>query len=156
MKKRLINIEPVRDIVRDKLIEKYNAITYINTEDINIKLDIKDLLNEYIESKSLTPPTIYISANAYVKMRMLVDQMSTEVGWYGTVTKCPGLQETYVIEDILVRKIFTFVPISLMFNRLDAILLVSIEFTLEARAISLSTFVTLLDTISKDISFITL
>ena len=35
-------------------------------------------------------------------MRMLVDQMSTEVGWYGTVTKCPGLQETYVIEDILV------------------------------------------------------
>ena len=102
MKKRLINIEPVRDIVRDKLIEKYNATTYINTEDINIKLDIKDLLNEYIESKSLTPPTIYISANAYVKMRMLVDQMSTEVGWYGTVTKCPGLQETYVIEDILV------------------------------------------------------
>lgn len=102
MKKRLINIEPVRDIVRDKLIEKYNATTYINTEDINIKLDIKDLLNEYIESKNLTPPTIYISANAYVKMRMLVDQMSTEVGWYGTVTKCPGLQETYVIEDILV------------------------------------------------------
>lgn len=102
MKKRLINIEPVRDIVRDKLIEKYNATTYINTEDINIKLDIKDLLNEYIESRSLTPPTIYISANAYVKMRMLVDQMSTEVGWYGTVTKCPGLQETYVIEDILV------------------------------------------------------
>lgn len=102
MKKRLINIEPVRDVVREKLIEKYNATTYINTEDINIKLDIKDLLNEYIESKSLTPPTIYISANAYVKMRMLVDQMSTEVGWYGTVTKCPGLQETYVIEDILV------------------------------------------------------
>ena len=102
MKKRLINIEPVRDIVRDKLIEKYNATTYINTEDINIKLDIKDLLEEYIESRSLTPPTIYISANAYVKMRMLVDQMSTEVGWYGTVTKCPGLQETYIIEDILV------------------------------------------------------
>ena len=102
MKKRLINIDPVRDIVREKLIEKYNATTYINTEDINIKLDIKDLLNEYIESKNLTPPTIYISANAYVKMRMLVDQMSTEVGWYGTVTKCPGLQETYVIEDILV------------------------------------------------------
>ena len=102
MKKRLINIEPVRDVVREKLIEKYNATTYINTEDINIKLDIKDLLEEYIESKNLTPPTIYISANAYVKMRMLVDQMSTEVGWYGTVTKCPGLQETYVIEDILV------------------------------------------------------
>lgn len=102
MKKRLINIEPVRDIVRDKLIEKYNATTYINTEDINIKLDIKDLLEEYINARSLTPPTIYISANAYVKMRMLVDQMSTEVGWYGTVTKCPGLQETYVIEDILV------------------------------------------------------
>ena len=102
MKKRLINIEPVRDVVREKLIEKYNATTYINTEDINIKLDIKDLLNEYIESKNLTPPTIYISANAYVKMRILVDQMSTEVGWYGTVTKCPGLQETYVIEDILV------------------------------------------------------
>lgn len=102
MKKRLINIEPVRDAVRDKLIEKYNSTTYINTEDINIKLDIKDLLEEYINSRSLTPPTIYISANAYVKMRMLVDQMSTEVGWYGTVTKCPGLQETYVIEDILV------------------------------------------------------
>lgn len=102
MKKRLINLEPVRDAVREKLIEKYNATTYINTDDINIKLDIKDLLDEYIESRSLTPPTIYISANAYVKMRMLVDKMSTEVGWYGTVTKCPGLQATYVIEDILV------------------------------------------------------
>ena len=102
MKKRLINLEPVKDVVREKLIEKYNSTTYINTADINIKLDIKDLLEEYIESRSLTPPTIYISANAYIKMRMLVDQMSTEVGWYGTVTKCPGLQATYVIEDILV------------------------------------------------------
>ena len=102
MKKRLINLEPVKDVVREKLIEKYNSTTYINTADINIKLDIKDLLEEYIESRSLTPPTVYISANAYIKMRMLVDQMTTEVGWYGTVTKCPGLQATYVIEDILV------------------------------------------------------
>ena len=35
-------------------------------------------------------------------MRKLVDDTSTEIGWYGTVTKYPGLNEVYVIEDIIV------------------------------------------------------
>ena len=35
-------------------------------------------------------------------MRTLVDNTETEIGWYGVVKKYPGLQETYVIEDIIV------------------------------------------------------
>ena len=49
MKKRLINIEPVRDVVREKLIEKYNATTYINTEDIN-KASYLQMLKRVVEN----------------------------------------------------------------------------------------------------------
>lgn len=102
MKKQLINLEPVREQVKQKLIEKYDTTIFMNTSTVDIKLDIKEILDEYIEAKQLTVPTIYITSDAYVKMRKLVDDTSTEIGWYGTVTKCPGLDNVYVIEDILV------------------------------------------------------
>lgn len=102
MKKQLINLEPVKEQVRTKLIEKYNSTIFMNTDTINIQVDIKEILKEYIESKHLTEPTVYITTEAYVKMRKLVDGVSTEIGWYGTVTKCPGLDNVFVIEDILV------------------------------------------------------
>ena len=35
-------------------------------------------------------------------MRKLVSDTSTEIGWYGTVTKQPGLDEVYIIDDIIV------------------------------------------------------
>lgn len=102
MKKQLINLEPVREQVKQKLIEKYDTTIFMNTSTVDIKLDIKEILDEYIEAKQLTVPTIYITSDAYVKMRKLVDDTTTEIGWYGTVTKCPGLDNVYVIEDILV------------------------------------------------------
>lgn len=102
MKKQLINLEPVKDIVRAKLIEKYNSTIYMNTTTVDIKLDIKEMLEEYIEEKHLEEPQIYITLNAYSKMRKLVDDTSTEIGWYGTVNKLPGFDNKYIIEDILV------------------------------------------------------
>ena len=102
MKKQLISLAPVKEQVREKLIEKYNTTLFMNTSKIELKLDIEDILNEYIEQQHLVEPTVYITPNAYIKMRMLVDKTDKEVGWYGIVNQMPGLEATYIIEDIIV------------------------------------------------------
>lgn len=103
MKKRLINLQPVKDKVREKLISKYNTTEFINmTDTIDIKLDVKDILEEYMKEKETTEPQVFITAEAYLKMRTLVDKTTSEIGWYGFVNKLPGLDSTYVIEDIIV------------------------------------------------------
>ena len=102
MRKQLINLDPVKDEVRTKLLDKYDATTYMNTDSIKIELDIKEILAQHIEAKQLEDPTIYITPNAYTKMRALVNKTETEIGWYGTVCKMPGLNNVYIIEDILV------------------------------------------------------
>lgn len=57
MKKRLINLQPVKDKVRDKLIEKYNTTQFMNmTDTIDIKLDVKDILEEYMNERQSTEP----------------------------------------------------------------------------------------------------
>lgn len=101
MKKQLISIDPIRDEIRSKLIEKYNTTTYMNTSSIKLELDVKDLLEEHIKEKELQEPRICITPEAYLKMRKLVDDTDTEIGWYGTVDSMPGLN-TYVITDIIV------------------------------------------------------
>ena len=102
MKKQLINLEPIKEQIKTKLIEKYNSTTFMNTDVVDIKVDIKELLEAHIAEKHLIEPNIFITPGAYVKMRKLVDDTTTEIGWYGTVTKYPGLNEVYVIEDIIV------------------------------------------------------
>lgn len=100
--KSLINLEPVREQVRAKLLEKYDSTIYMNTSSVDIKVDVKEILEQYIEEKHLEEPTIYITTEAYVKLRKLVDDTTTEIGWYGTVTKMPGFESVYVIDDIIV------------------------------------------------------
>ena len=102
MKKTLININPIKDLIKDKLIEKYDNTVYMNTNSIDIKLDIKDIIEDYVKELELPEPKIYMTADAYAKMRALVDKMSKEVGWYGTVKQMPGLESTYLIDDIIV------------------------------------------------------
>ena len=102
MKKQLINLNPIKEQVRAKLLEKYDSTTYMNTSTVNIQLDVREILEQYIADKQLVEPTVYITAEAFIKMRTLVDNTETEIGWYGIVKKYPGLQETYVIEDIIV------------------------------------------------------
>ena len=102
MKKQLINLNPIKEQVRAKLLEKYDNTTYMNTSTVNIQLDVREILEQYIADKQLVEPTVYITAEAFIKMRTLVDNTETEIGWYGIVKKYPGLQETYVIEDIIV------------------------------------------------------
>lgn len=74
MRKQLINLDPVKDEVRTKLLDKYDATTYMNTDSIKIELDIKEILAQHIEAKQLEDPTIYITPNAYTKMRALVNK----------------------------------------------------------------------------------
>ena len=100
--KSLINLEPVREQVRAKLLEKYDSTTYMNTSSVDIKVDVKEILEQYIADKQLEEPKVYITAEAYVKLRKLVDDTTTEIGWYGTVTKMPGFESVFVIDDILV------------------------------------------------------
>lgn len=101
MKKQLINLQPVKERIREKLLEKYDSTLYMNTNTIKVELDIKDMLEEYITEQQVSEPEIYITPDAYIKMRKLVDGNTTEIGWYGTVTQMPGLN-AYVIDDILV------------------------------------------------------
>ena len=100
--KSLINLEPVREQVRAKLLEKYDSTIYMNTSSVDIKIDVKEILEQYITDKQLEEPKVYITAEAYVKLRKLVDDTTTEIGWYGTVTKMPGFESVFVIDDILV------------------------------------------------------
>ena len=100
--KSLINLEPVREQVRAKLLEKYDSTIYMNTSSVDIKVDVKEILEQYITDKQLEEPKVYITAEAYVKLRKLVDDTTTEIGWYGTVTKMPGFESVFVIDDILV------------------------------------------------------
>ena len=100
--KSLINLEPVREQVRAKLLEKYDSTIYMNTSSVDIKIDVKEILEQYIADKQLEEPKIYITTEAYVKLRKLVDDTTTEIGWYGTVTKMPGFESVFVIDDILV------------------------------------------------------
>ena len=102
MKKQLIDLAPMKDTIRTKLIEKYDSTTYMNTDTIDVRVDIKTLVDEYMSNRNLLEPVVYITSDAYVKMRHLVDKTTTEIGWFGTVTKAPNLEETYVIDDILV------------------------------------------------------
>lgn len=102
MKRSLINLTPMKDTIRTKLIEKYDSTTYLNTDTIDVRIDIKTLLDEYMTNRNIVEPTIFITSAAYVKMRHLVDKTSTEIGWFGTVTKVESLPNTYIIDDILV------------------------------------------------------
>lgn len=102
MKKQLINLAPIKESVKEKLLEKYNNTIFMNTDVVDIKIDIKEILEQHIAAKNLTEPSIFITADAYIKMRKLVNDTSTEIGWYGTVTKQPGLDEVYIIDDIIV------------------------------------------------------
>ena len=102
MKKQLIDFTPIREQIKQKLIEQYDSTTYMNTDTIKVQVNISELLDLYVKENNIPEPTVYITTQAYTKMRMLVDKTTTEIGWYGTVTKVPGLTGVYVIEDIIV------------------------------------------------------
>ena len=49
MKKQLINLEPIKEQVRTKLIETYNSTIFMNTDVIDVRVDIKEILEEHIK-----------------------------------------------------------------------------------------------------------
>ena len=102
MKKQLINLNPIKEAIKAKLLEQYDATVYMNTNKIEVSVNVDDILNEYMQQRNITEPSVFITPNAYIKMRMLVEKSDKEVGWYGIVNQMPGLDATYLIEDIIV------------------------------------------------------
>lgn len=102
MKKQLISIEPIKEEVRTKLLEKYDSTQFMSTDTIELKLSLKEILEKYIEDIHATEPSVFITTDAYTKMRMLVNKTSTEIGWYGIVKPAAGFINSYIIEDIIV------------------------------------------------------
>lgn len=101
VKKQLINIEPIREQLKEKLMELYDSTTFMNTSTINLRLDLQEAVNKYTEQNHLEEPKVYITAEAYTKMRKLVDDTTTEIGWYGIVEEHEDIN-SYLIKDIIV------------------------------------------------------
>lgn len=101
VERQLIDIEPVRDKVREAILSKYDTTTFLNTTKIDLTVDVKNILDEYIKDKDIKQPSIMITPMAYIKMRKLVNDTTTEIGWYGIVEEHPEIN-TYLINDIIV------------------------------------------------------
>ena len=46
MKKQLINLNPIKDKVREKLLNQYDTTTYMNTTKVELDIDIEDILDD--------------------------------------------------------------------------------------------------------------
>lgn len=101
MKVQLINLDPVREQIKTKLIEQYQTTTFMNTDEVELKVSAKEIIKEYLDQQQIKEPRVCITTEAYSKMRLLVDKFEKELGWYGIVTEMPGIN-TFVIEDLVV------------------------------------------------------
>lgn len=97
----LINYNMFKEQILKRLIEVHNRMKY-DSNKIHLSINIDDLTEQYLDSlEDIEKPQIYITLEAYTKMRLLVNKLDTEVGWYGLVEK-HSTEKKYVIKDILV------------------------------------------------------
>lgn len=82
----------VKDDIRKKFEEELSKLD--TSKEFKFTYDVNENLKTDTKSK------VIISANAYVKIKTLVNNCSGEVGWNGTVEKIAD--KTYLIKDILV------------------------------------------------------
>ena len=69
MKKQLIDFTPIREQIKQKLIEQYDSTTYMNTDTIKVQVNISELLDLYVKENNIPEPTVYntsIYKDAYV------------------------------------------------------------------------------------------
>ena len=55
MQKQLINLEPVKEQIKQKLIEKYDTTTFMNTDTVSLQVSVKEILGH----ESLNTTSIY-------------------------------------------------------------------------------------------------
>lgn len=77
--------------VLTSMLENYNG-----DEGLNIKITPEVLFSNASE---IQKPRVYITAEAYLKIKMLIDSSTDELAWHGTVTK---MNSNYLINNIMV------------------------------------------------------
>ena len=98
----LLNATSIKDKLKDRILENLDSYTSIDKNNVyHLNVSVADLVDEYLEEKKLEEPKLFITSTAFVKMNMLIQSTSTEIGWYGIVEPHQDIN-TYIITDILV------------------------------------------------------
>lgn len=98
----LLSAVNIKDKLKERILE--NLDTYLSIDRNNVyhlNMNVADLVKEYLEEKNLEEPKLFITSTAFVKMNMLIQSTSTEIGWYGIVEPHQDIN-TYIITDIIV------------------------------------------------------
>ena len=69
---------------------------YTGDCDLTVKITADSLIADF---DKIAKPTVYLTAEAYIKMTLLISQSSNELAWHGTVEK---INNDYLISNILV------------------------------------------------------
>lgn len=99
MNKSFIDLTCMKDELLEMLKNEFLTKDHFNSDTIDVKLNLKDIIKQKMETNNVVEPTIYITVNAFQKMRHLVEQNTGEVAWHGLIEQANGV---YIITDILV------------------------------------------------------
>lgn len=100
MERTLHDLAPIKELIKTKALEEVDTLASIDTTYATLRINVQDIIKEYIDNLGIVDPTWYITAVAYSKMKLLVHTHSEEIGWYGTVERHPNNQ--FIINDIIV------------------------------------------------------
>ena len=98
--KRFINTNNMRDEMLALLQKEFLTKQFFGDK-IEIKLDIKDIVDKCMTENNITEPIIYITVSAYQKIMTLVKKYTSEVAWHCLINHPEGTN-TYLIYDVLV------------------------------------------------------
>lgn len=88
----------ITDTDKTEAIKKLQ--TYLEDTTNNLTLSKKITVDiDMAENEDALPPIVYITTDAYTKMKYLVDNTNDEIGWHGIMRRLD--KETYLIEDII-------------------------------------------------------
>ena len=93
---KLLNID--LQVKQDMLTEFAKYLNSLKNEPLS-KISFEKKIEESIK-KDVVKPKVYYTSLAYWKLKTLVDQCSTELGWHGTVQRLEN--NIFIIEDIYV------------------------------------------------------
>lgn len=82
--------------IKEELLKQLDNITLTNTT-LKLSVDLEDLIKETTEE--VIDPTIYITADAYIKMTALIQKYDTEVAAHFLVR---NIDRQYIIHDVLI------------------------------------------------------
>lgn len=98
--KRFINTDSMQPEILELLKKEYLSKQFYG-EKIEIKLDLKEIVERKMKEQNLIEPLIYITVNAYQKILTLVKEFNSEVAWHCLVEH-PAGTNAYLIYDILI------------------------------------------------------